>query len=208
MTRLIALSGYRGSGKDTSAEYMHKRYKFIPVSFAKKLKDMVASIYNISREDLDDTSRKEMPLMQYPAISTDSFTQAIHHKLTDELKSGYWTPRALCILEGSSKRAVHSNFWVRQVMSEVLENPQNRYVITDMRYKSEADTLKMLLPSVQFLRIERPSVVLTTQDPSERDLDDYPFSTRISNHGTHEDLGNTLDLALNHLGIWAPREVR
>lgn len=206
MSRLIAVSGHRGSGKNTTADWLTEKYKYIQVSFAAKLKDMVSALYQVPREDLDHPTRKEMPLVNLPVIPTDAFTEALHSRLQSELSSGYWTPRALCILEGSVKRSVYANYWVKQVLGEVIENPNSRYVITDLRYKSEVDVLNMLFPEVLLLRVERKGLVLTTQDPSERDLDDYPFETRILNHGTIQDLHGTVDLVLNHMGIYVPQE--
>ncbi len=185
--KVIALSGYKQSGKDTTAEYLVREYGFRQLSFAAKLKDMVANTYGVPREDLDSPTRKEMPLENLPAIPTDPFTLTIHDLLRSELASGFWTPRALCILEGSTKRSVNSNFWVKSTIEEVVNNPDTNYVISDMRYRSEADILKLFVPNIQLVRIDRYDSINTT-DPSERDLDEYKFDSTISNRTTKEDL--------------------
>lgn len=189
---VIALSGWKGSGKDTSADYLVNEYGFIKKSFAAPLKDMVANLYNVPREDLDSPTKKEMPLVNLPVITTDRFTQTIHTLLQSELSSGYWTPRALCILEGSIKRSVHANYWIRSVATDIINNPENSYVISDMRYCSEADTLKILIPQLITVRVNRFETITTT-DPSERDLDNYKFDYTIENQGVRELLYDTLD---------------
>lgn len=189
---IIALSAYKGSGKDTVADHLVSRYGFMRISFAAKLKDMVAEIYNIDRVSLDSQVLKEQPLYQYPVISTDATTSTMHHLLRAELSSGFWTPRALCILEGSMKRAVHSNYWVRNAVAEIGSSYSGRFVITDMRYKSEADTVRMLYPETEIFRIRRFDTSPTT-DPSERDMDDYSFDKYLKNTGTKEELYEQID---------------
>lgn len=195
--RVIAISGWKGSGKDTAADFLCKNYNYNRLSFAAPLKDMVAKTYNVPREDLDNPTKKEMPLVNYPAIPTDSFGEKVHLMLRDELKHGYWTPRALCILEGSMKRAVYSNFWVKAVAEKVLNNPDKKYVISDLRFKSEADTLRLLLnDALKTIRINRWEFI-DTSDPSERDLDDYKFDYYIQNKGKMGNFENQLSLVAN-----------
>lgn len=185
--RLIAVSGWAGSGKDTTSDYLVRKYGYIKLSFARVLKDLVADIYGVPREFLDSPTMKEKPLENLPAIPSDPFTQALHNLLSVELSSGYWTPRALCILEGSVKRSVNANFWTRRIIDEVKGHPNNCYIISDLRYKSEADTLRLLLPEVLLFRIDR-HLSIATQDPSERDLDDYKFDVSISNRNPDKEL--------------------
>lgn len=195
---VLALSGWRGSGKDTVASHLCSEYNFKQLSFAAKLKDLVASVYHVPREDLDNPSRKEMPLESYPVIPSDPFTETVHHLLRNELQSGYWTPRALCILEGSVKRSVHSNYWIKSVIHEIVENPALNYVISDMRYQSEADTLKLFIPEIQMIRVERFDTIETT-DPSERNLDTYEFDHIIQNKQDMATLRIRIDLLVDQL---------
>jgi hypothetical protein len=193
MPKLIAISGWKGSGKDTAGAYLVGEYGYRPISFAYELKNMVAQTYGVHRFWMDDRTKKEMPLLTMPVIATDPFSAAIHSLLKDELSSGYWTPRALCILEGSIKRAVYSNFWVRKVVEIISKDPIHNYVITDMRYANESDVLKLMIPSTVTLRVERPDLVITTQDPSERNLDNYRFNSTLINNGSIQDLQSLID---------------
>lgn len=190
--RVIALSGWKGSGKDTVADYLVKEYGYIKVSFAAVLKDMVARTYELPRNWLDDRDRKELPLTpellggrSFPVIASDPFSEKIHEMLQSELSSGYWTPRALCILEGSVKRAVNSNYWVSRVVDRIHKFPDHKFVISDMRYCSEADQLLLQIPREQLLlwRINRFESI-DTLDPSERDLDTYKFDITLGNSTT------------------------
>lgn len=199
--RIICLSGWRGSGKDTVADYLESRYGYKKLSFAAALKDLVVALFPMDRELLDDRVGKELNLSGYPAIAGDPSSARIQEIFSSELKSGFWTPRALCILIGSVMRSVHSNYWVSRVADVMKKNSDMRYVISDMRYGSEADTIKALFPREElvFLRIERFSSIDTT-DPSERDLDGYPFDVYLSNRSTTEELHAALDQIMWNLG--------
>lgn len=189
---LIALSGYKGSGKDTAADYLVREHGYVRCSFADALKELVARQYDIPLEYMHEPGKKELPLQQYPVIAGDPFSERIHQILSAELVSGYWTPRALCILEGSIKRSVHSNYWVRTVVNQILSDPERNYVISDLRYKTEVDTLKLFLPNAVYTRVCRWDSV-STNDPSERNLDDYKFDIYLDNRDTVDSLYASLD---------------
>lgn len=95
----------------------------------------------------------------------------------------YWTPRALAILEGSTKRSVNPNYWVQRALSQTV--PGQNYVISDARYKNEIDQLRLNAPGeVVSIRIDRFESSPST-DSSEHDLDDYVFDYRIDNQAAY-----------------------
>lgn len=181
---IICLSGWKASGKDTVANYLVKYHGFVRIAFADLLKDMVSEEYEVPREWFDLQEMKEMPLYKYPAVSTDKFVEQIHSMLKEQFRPGltgglYWTPRALAILEGSIKRSVNPNYWVERAMSQT--SPEGRYVISDVRYQNEINQIRLIAPGeVISVRIERFETV-DTNDPSERDLDKYPFDYKVNN---------------------------
>lgn len=189
---VLALSGWKQSGKDTLTDYLVAEYNFKRISFAARLKDLVASQYNIPREFMDSPSLKEMPLTNLPVTPSDASTQRLQEMFLTELRNGFWTPRALCILEGSVKRAVMSQYWTRSCMEEIVNNSTDNYIITDMRYRSEADTFRTFFPGGKVVRVDRFDTS-PTNDPSERDMDTYEFDYTISNRSTHEELQKNAD---------------
>lgn len=191
---IVAFSGWKKSGKDTASDLLVNDFRFKKVSFATPLKDMVCNLYNIPRNYLDDQSLKEFPLSQYPANPQDKYSDMIIDFLQKEFKKDEkgvlcWTPRALAILEGSTKRSVSSSFWVQQALSQI--EIDTLAVIADMRYKSEARQVREYANRIGvkslIIRVNRfdtsPSV-----DPSERDMDDYnDFDSIVENKGTLEE---------------------
>jgi len=215
MAKIIALSGWKQSGKDSLADFiceegggMFKRY-----GFANVLKDMVATQYNIPRESCDLTELKEQPLKQYPANPQDAFSEMVCLYMAKELKpltdlpdaNLHWTPRALCILEGSVKRSVNSSYWVQRVIDQIkldlYSASDYNFVITDMRYKSEMEQLKNAFGSdLVTVRINRFDNSPST-DPSERDLDDGEFDYVIENRAGISDFHHKINDLLASIDI-------
>ncbi|RLF65328.1 MAG: hypothetical protein DRN30_04150 [Thermoplasmata archaeon] len=109
----------------------------------------------------------------------------------------FWTPRALCILEGSVKRSINSSYWVQRVIDKVNDmtelDPRAKFVISDMRYQSEVSQLEDAWPdTLATCRVSRFSSS-PSSDPSERDLDGYPLDYIIDNVDTLSELYQNVD---------------
>jgi hypothetical protein len=216
--KVIAISGWKRSGKDTSAEYLIKDYGYIRYGFADSLKDLVAEQYGIPRSYCDDPNFKEKPLLDYPVDTSDAFAEVIHRTLIKEFRTFegdnpytdfddwyellshkkplFWTPRALCILEGSVKRSANNGFWVQKVIRDIKEQDARKAVISDLRYRSEVAQLREAfgddLVTIRVNRFETSP----SNDASERDLDKHEFDYTISNVGTVDDLQTELDIIM------------
>lgn len=203
--RIVAISGWKRSGKDSIADYLAEKSGAIRIGFADPLKDAVAQEFGLTRAYIDDPLTKEAPLLHMPVDPQDKFTNMICEFMWPEfrdengkaygdgfLKSQlYWTPRALCILKGSTMRATDSNYWVRQALNKMTYG--KLWVIPDVRYQSEFKVLKKECKDLVAIRVNRFKSS-DSQDPSERDLDDYPFPHVIYNHGTLEELFKKIDM--------------
>ncbi len=83
--KVIAISGWKRSGKDTAANYLIDRgYKRI--GFADPLKDMVAKEYDIPREHCDDPEFKEKPILHLPVSPKDAFTLGVAKLMFKEFR--------------------------------------------------------------------------------------------------------------------------
>ena len=200
---VIAISGWKRSGKDTAAGHLINKYGALRFGFADTLKNMVSEQYSIPRDFCDNPDFKESPLPEYPVSSKDSFTSTLHNLLIKEFKplndTLHWTPRAFCILEGSVKRATNPDYWVNKVIRNILSSDVNIFVISDLRYKSEIETLKKEFGSnLITLRLNRFDSV-DSIDPSEIDLNDYVgFDFVIENKSTVDNLYEKIDKCLKN----------
>jgi len=242
--KVIAISGWKRSGKDTVAGQLIETEGFKRVAFADPLKDSVAKEYGIPREHCDDPKFKEAPILHLPLNPKDAFSLGLAKMMFKECRSEdgktpfdfhidpsgtfmgivgydtaftereavrqlYWTPRALCILKGSVNRTVRSDYWVQAAINEIKNNEiaavklvpgknideqikegfsSNRFVISDLRYKSEVNQLRQAfgkdLITVRVNRFE----TCNSQGASERDLDNGTFDVIIDNKASLEEL--------------------
>ena len=204
MKKIILLSGWKGSGKDTVANLLVSNYGFKRIAFADSLKDMVSELYNIPRSHFDHRELKDKPILSYPVKYSDKSSQKVikifYNELRDENghpptffnRKLFWTPRTLCIFEGSTKRAVDPNFWVKNAINSI--NLDNDYVFSDTRFKSEigviSDTVKT--HKVITIRINRDRSI-DSNDSSERELDSHKFDYHIDNFGDFSSLKEKVD---------------
>jgi len=200
---VVAISAWKGSGKDTIANYLIEQYDASRTAFADPLKDLAAEEYGFPRSWADDPKYKESPLMNLPVDPRDKFTTMLTDFMRREFRDQngkaqidgnlesvmYWTPRALCILKGSTNRAVDPSFWVKQAIRSIQEknsNGQKLHVITDLRYRSELVQLKEAFGNQLItLRVNR-FATSPSEDPSERDLDNEKFDYTIDNTSSVE----------------------
>lgn len=200
MGQVIALSGWKGSGKDFAADYLVGNYGFRRLALADVLKEMVADLFNIPISACHDRILKETGITKYPVRAVDPFSETIHTLLATELQNQYWTPRAMCILLGSICRSVDPNFWVQRVVDTIKKDPMGRYVITDVRYQNEVQVLRQQLPGITLARVLRAPGP-GTADPSENDLNDYVFPNILDNRGSALDYYRQLDVLVDREGM-------
>lgn len=195
---LVGISGWKGSGKDTAADFLIEECGYQRLAFADILKEMVSEQYGVPLSYFHDNSMKEVGLPNLPVKTADKFTGMIHRFMIKEFaniegKDGlFWTPRALAILEGSIKRSVRSDYWVKRVLDSAMEAAGDKFVVSDLRYKTELQQLgdygKLGFVSCRVHRFdESPS-----DDPSERDLDDAPHDYNIDNKTSILDFQNKI----------------
>jgi hypothetical protein len=226
MKKVLALSGFKQSGKDTAAQYLQEFHSFERVAFADPLKDMTALEYGVSRADMDNPNRKEMPISHLPVSPKDDFSLYLSRFLCKEFRtinghrpfdyfvdrSGaflglvsdshgeqlYWTPRALCILKGSVNRTVTSDYWMTMLIKKIEDSPNEYHVISDLRYRSEISQLQEHFgKNLTTVRINRFDSI-DSSDPSENDLTNHKFDVILENKGTVEDFKDTLrDFAID-----------
>lgn len=145
MTKLIALTGYAGSGKTTAAKHLVEAHGFTLVKFAGPLKSMMRCLGLGDREIEGDL--KETPC----AIL------------------GGKTPRHAMQTLGTEwgRALIHSDLWVNaamEVVADVLDHG-GRVVIDDMRFGNEAEAVRSRGGAI--IHISRPGVGPVNAHPSE-----------------------------------------
>jgi hypothetical protein len=138
---IIGICGLIGSGKGSVADILVKQ-GFTKVSFADKLKDGVATIFNWDRAMLEgDTEESRAWREQEDIFWTNETGRSI-------------TPRIVlqefgteCMREGFDK-----GVWVSLLKKYLLDNPGN-YVVPDVRFRNEQNMIRGL--SGQIWQVKR-----------------------------------------------------
>lgn len=85
--KVLCLSGWKQSGKDTLADRLVSKYRAKRVSFADPLKDMAALEYGVERSWFDDPAKKESPLLHMPVEPQDPFSRLLIEFMYKEFRT-------------------------------------------------------------------------------------------------------------------------
>lgn len=139
---VIAINGLIGAGKDTVSDYICENYGYHRLSFAEKLKDSVANLFELDREMLEG--------------KTEDSRRAREEELpfwTKELGRPV-TPRYILQIYGTDcmRNGFYNNIWVAFVKKKIINNPHVKFIITDARFLNEGKMIKGLGGSVWRVR--------------------------------------------------------
>lgn len=130
---IIGISGLKGSGKDTAADYLVNNHDFIKISFADALKDGCKAIFGFNDRQLNgdlkevkDDTWKITPREAMQFVGTDLFRNQIKSLIP-------W---------------VNDNFWIECTLNKIkkIKNTPDtcnkNIVIADVRFENEAESIK------------------------------------------------------------------
>lgn len=184
----IALTGFKGSGKDTVGQVLIDEYGFERYGIADPLKEVCRSIFMFDDEQLYG-SKKETPDPRWNGMRPRQAFQAIgtnlmHHldEHIDELKP---------LFDGKGP-------WLHRFKMIMDQDPDKRWLITDCRFKHEAEFLRQ--QGFQIWRIYRDSRADNIdQHPSETEMLEIKEDVLIHNRDNR--LTDTLDHVRSLLGL-------
>lgn len=179
---IIGISGKLGSGKDTVAHFIKEHdSSFQSKAFAYKLKKIVSLLAGC---DFETTLTQE---------GKNTFIEGFNKTIGE-------------MLQGVGTNALRDNFdknvWINGLFTDL--KPGGNYIITDVRFKNEAEALKN--KGAFLVRVNRPVNPIAENSgrdlthPSETDLDDYQgFDAIIDNKGTLDELEYAVVKLLKHI---------
>lgn len=155
--KIVWLSGFAGSGKDTVASILVKKHDYYRVAFADHLKDFVAIKYGIERSVCDTVEGKQRTFLDGTSL------------------------RDLLIKESAEAKAQNINVFAEQALTTMLESKNDLIVISDWRYPHEYEYITGMLGANHVtIRITRPGLP-SLPTPSEHALDSWKFDYEITN---------------------------
>jgi hypothetical protein len=197
---IIGICGLIGSGKGTVADILVEEHKFEKISFADKLKDGVATVFNWDRSMLEGDTKESR-----------EWREKVDEYWTKETGRTI-TPRLVLQEFGTDcmRNGFYDGIWVSLTKQQLLANPTKNYVIPDVRFDNEADMIKSIGGSVW--RVRRggdpvwfrmyQDIGVEPQDvhPSEWKWANVEFDQIIENNHTIDDLKNLVQGRLVSIG--------
>jgi len=214
LRRTVGLCGFKGSGKDTAADYLVSKYGYTKISLADPLKRTCQSIFSFPKEHLWGASDlREVPDERYVFSGLDPVDGTPLHRVAIDARR-YWqresdgeffpqyvTPRlALQTLGTEWGRRLNQNIWVSACLNYIRETGNPKHAISDVRFVNELTSIQAAGGVVvRLLRGER-----TSNHPSELELEGIPlksFDFVIDNNSTKEHLFACLDEAMGRIQV-------
>ena len=170
---LIALTGYARAGKDTVGTVARIEFGFHRVAFADPLKRMALRLDPILEVEPDlDTAPYKAKLSQIVEM----------YGSLDRAKELSAVREYLQLLGLEARETFGKNAWIKAARLDEALEAHGDVVVTDCRFKNEAQAVKDLGGHV--VRGIRPGVGPVNGHASEHDLDDWNFDATVNNAGS------------------------
>jgi len=131
MSKIISLTGFIGSGKDTVADHLINK-NFEQFSFSSSLKDTLSIIFQWDREMLEGKTKESR-----------KWRDEVDNWWADRLDIPELTPRFMLRYFGTEvcRNNLHEDIWVANVEKRI-ESSTTNIVISDCRYPNEFNIIK------------------------------------------------------------------
>jgi len=184
--RIIGLSGYARSGKDTVGDYLVEHHGFVKVSFAQPMRDALYAMNPLVWVD-DLGSWRVQDIVD--EFGWDGYKSSLYGQEIRELMQRLGTE--------VGRKMFGEDFWVLAAEGIMMNhlNDGKSVVFTDVRFPNEAEMIEGYFNG-QTWRIERAGVVAANDHPSETALDTHGFYQLIRNDGSLDELYEKVEEAL------------
>lgn len=132
MRKIIGISGFINSGKDTVADYLVNYHGFRRESFAAHLKDVVSVIFGWDRVMLEGRTS-----------SSRIWREQVDSWWSQKLGQTDLTPRSVLQILGTDvlRQNFHDEIWIHSLAKKILSSTDH-IVITDVRFSNEAQMIR------------------------------------------------------------------
>lgn len=170
----IALIGKARAGKDTAALWLVRNRSYTRLAFADPLKALALKVD---------------PIIAYGALKGEMYCLRLAELVTsigwESAKDNYPEVRRVLQHMGQGQREIDEDYWLNLMRPKLnsAEAWNLPIVVTDVRYRNEAEMLRAR--GFKLVRLTRgvPDLGTASAHPSETELDDFPTDVTIVNGG-------------------------
>ena len=182
---IIGFCGAKGHGKDTAAEVLLRKYDFVKVSFADRLRKTVATALGCNEQFFLDPDKKE---------EIDPRTGKSRR---------YW----LQWIGTEGFRHLWDDVWIEAWKQDVARANHDRILVTDLRFPNEFSAISSM-PNTITIRVENPrKPVNNDAHASELHYRDFDVDFIIDNASTIEVLHHSVETIMEFRGITERKKV-
>ena len=179
MYSVIAITGFKRSGKDLVAEYISHKYGYTHVKVASKLKSIIKLAFDLNYEDVE-SSKKDL-VNERLGVSP--------RRLMDFIGTHVFQYELNKIMPHVGRK-----YWIQDLLHKQSLSNEN-IVISDLRFHHELEELKKN-DSCLILRVNRDICIESSELVSEQEISDLKVDHNLYNNGTIEDLYAQIDHVL------------
>jgi hypothetical protein len=191
---IIALTGYKQSGKSVASKYLQEKYNFTPHNFKdgliKELKQNFPDLLQSIIETQENEDSSNVDLGNKPEIKSWTLERLFEEKppLIRTLMKNYGT---------EVRRREDQRYWIRKWINT---RPIGNVVIDDLRFIGEDGAIKLYDGII--IRIKKVGQVNTDTHQTESEIDSIPADYTIEAiQGDHAKIHNDLDKIIQTLKI-------
>lgn len=178
---IVGLLGKKRSGKDTTADFIVKKYEYKKIAIADPLKLALAGMFGFDDDQLHGDSKEKVD--EYWGVTPRQTLQ--------------WLGTEVCRNQMCDLiPAIGDKFWLKRLEKELKKYSCEKIVISDLRFQNEVDLVHTLGGTViKLVRQSRTCVQDTHVSEIEIDVVKN-YNNIIENNGSLSDLYEQIDCIL------------
>lgn len=211
MRYIILISGWCGSGKDTIADYLVDKFKFLKISIADDLKRKVAKKYNFDHSLTQSQKGKQTTILYTDGNKTvrdlliyEAYRRKQSHGNDTFIKT---VSKNISEIDYIQHHMLINSSYENQISNQLSNIICKHIVIPDFRFKHEYEHMYDsfhglckygVINNVVTLRVNRFDKH-PVDSFSEKDLDDFNFDFVLENNADIRSLNKEINAVINNV---------
>ena len=195
---IIGLTGYKGSGKDTIADYLVNEQGFIKIAFADFIRNALKELFDWDDENFSQ-EKKEIP---------DSYWGVTPRKMCQEIGTEFLRIHCKDFISQDFKlpndEDYKATFHIKRINKEIIKlldvNSNVKIVFSDIRFQDELDYVKSLGGIIVKINRISSNKNQFSEHVSEKNIDSLQnVDYKIDNDGTILELLKKVNLIVEYI---------